>query len=39
MMCVVRRATGDSGRQDGSYSPEEIRGGLRWVVLEILRKG
>ena len=34
---VVRPATGESGRPDGSYSPEEIRGGMRWVVIEILR--
>lgn len=36
-MWVFRPATGESGRPDGSYSPEEIRSGLRWVVLEILR--
>ncbi len=35
-MWVVRPATGDSGNPDGSYSPEEIRSGLRWVVNEIL---
>ncbi len=34
---MFRPATGESGRPDGSYSPEEIRNGLRWVILEILR--